>query len=183
MKKSINGVGIMSEKITSYCGELVKIIKTIPDIEVEQKDGCYNMKIKNHSPLDEVNFQYVCENRIWSKDYILHFKICQTGRQHYTKRKIILHKTIWLNKSAKDDLVAKKLNENKLLSDLIMQFCDLGGNVEIDLDGQKVMIRNNMIPGTIVNLILPPITKFIVPSEKEIIMLLQISQIILKELE
>ena len=100
-----------------------------------------------------------------------------------TKRKIILDKTIWLNKSAKDDLVAKKLNENKLLSDLIMQFCDLGGNVEIDLDGQKVMIRNNMIPGTIVNLILPPITKFIVPSEKEIIMLLQISQIILKELE
>ena len=40
-----------------------------------------------------------------------------------------------------------------------------------------------MLPGTIVSLILPPVTKFIVPQKNEIVLLLQIMQIILKELK
>ena len=49
------------------------------------------------------------------------------------------------------------------------------GNIEVDLGKQEIEISGSMFPGMIVSLILPPITKFIVPKKKEITHLLQVN--------
>ena len=49
------------------------------------------------------------------------------------------------------------------------QFVGFGGNIEVDLGKQEIEISGSMFPGMIVSLILPPITKFIVPKKKKLL--------------
>lgn len=73
------------------------------------------------------------------------------------------------------------MNDNRLLEKRMHQFVDLGGNIEVDLDNQRIKIRSSMLPGMVLRFVFPPITKFIVPAKEEIILLLQIMQLILNE--
>ena len=171
----------MNKKIVQYSEELVRIIKEIPDIKVHVDGDVYHMAIANHSPLDEVDLKYLCENRLWSQNYILTFQNKKRTTLHYEKRKLIFDGKVWINKVNKFDIYAKNLNDNTLLEKHMEQFVGFGGDIEVDLDRQEIEIWGTMFPGMIVSLILPPVTKFIVPKKKEITHLLQIMQLILNE--
>ena len=96
---------------------------------------------------------------------------------------IVLNKATWEQKNNNYNLIVNRLNDNELLSNMVQKFIKLGGCIKINIYNQIIRIRANMLPGTIVSLILPPITKFIVPQKNEIVLLFQIMQIILKELK
>ena len=118
---------------------------------------------------------------MWSKNYILIFQNKKKTTSYYEKRKLIFSGKVWVNKRDKYDLYAQKLNDNKLLEKLMKRFADLGGNIEVDLDKLEIEIWGSMLPGMIVSMIFPPITKFIIPEKKEIILLLQVMQLVLNE--
>ena len=181
MKKWIVGVKRMNKKFVPYYEELVRIIKEIPDIKIYLDEDICHMMIITHSPLEEVDLKYLCENRLWSQNYILTFQNKKRTTLYYEKRKLIFNGKVWINKVDKFDIYAKKLNDNKLLEKQMEQFVGFGGNIEVDLGKQEIEISGSMFPGMIVSLILPPITKFIVPKKKEITHLLQVMQLILNE--
>lgn len=171
----------MNKKIVLYCKELIKIIKEIPDIKIYLNEDIYYITIINHNPLEEVEFRYLRENRLWSQNYILTFQNTSRTNARYEKRKLIFNGKVWINKRDKFDLYVKRLNDNRLLEKRMRQFVDLGGNIEVDLDNQRIKIRSSMLPGMVLRFVFPPITKFIVPAKEEIILLLQIMQLILNE--
>ena len=172
----------MNKKEALYFTDLVEILKSIPDIEISTEDDGFSIKINSHSPLEEVKCKYVCENRKWSKNYILVFEVKKKIVSN-CEDIIVLNKATWDQKNNNYNLIVNRLNDNELLSNMVQKFIKLGGCIKINIYNQIIRIRANMLPGTIVSLILPPITKFIVPQKNEIVLLLQIMQIILKELK
>lgn len=105
----------MNKKIVPYCKELIKIIKEIPDIKIYLNEDIYYITIINHNPLEEVEFRYLRENRLWSQNYILTFQNTSRTNARYEKRKLIFNGKVWINKRDKFDLYVKRLNDNRLL--------------------------------------------------------------------
>ena len=157
------------------------VLEQIPNIKIESKHDleCV-VKIFQHDPLDRIHCYYKCQNRLWTKDYILHFSI--------TKKVEIVDGIIYIIykngqamwRSARKELqcVVQELNDNYILESKLSYFLELGGNVRLQIKNSVVYIQLSMLPGCISRLLIPPAVHFVLPNKEEILLAFQIIQIL-----
>ena len=171
-----------SPKVIEKFDCLTQLLQEIPDISIAAASQALSgqISVQHHSPLLSTQYFFRCCNRFWSKNYDLLYR-CKLPSVSLLSAEIVLDKNNQFS-SAQHEIfpLLQLLNTNLLLTD-ILKAVDLR-QLNIKISPEEITLELSPMVGSIVQLLLPPLTYFIKPAQQELVAIFQILQLVLATL-
>lgn len=171
-----------SPKVIEKFGCLTELLQEIPDISVTASPQTLSgqISVRHHLPLLSTQYFFRCCNRFWSKNYDLLYR-CKFPSTSLLSSEIVLDKNNQFSSAQyEDSSLLHLLNTNLLLTD-ILKAVDLR-QLNVKISPEEITLELSPMVGSIVQLLLPPLTYFIKPTQQELVAIFQILQLVLATL-
>lgn len=171
--------------VSARIGHIREIFAQLPGVEAEAdtaKPGL-RLRISGHPPLTQVQLSWPRRNRFWSRDYDMVYtaELPLAGRPEFQVSYSFARKRFEPAKGCRPPQpLLDALNSTPLLAEKLARV-DLT-RLELTAGAGRGRVTLSSLPGSIVSLLIPPVTYAIKPKPEELLIHLELLQLLLSML-